>query len=162
MYISFSRAMSLNRRSRAALSSGFSCIARSMASTRVLSTRCGLIKFVIIPGSFLRMRPQREALISCCVWLRSVELAIFWQHVLELRASRGRVVQGGEGLDMMSYRGDEVRRGNTPECLVPCPFMHRGGGQGQTRRQRVANNGDRDVPWLIGHRKFTARCGSVQ
>ena len=50
----------------------------------------------------------------------------------------GGGVWGGEGLDMtMSYSRDGVRWGNTPERLIPRPFMHGGGGGSQITRQRT-------------------------
>ena len=136
-YICFSGTAFLKRRSRAALRSVSSPRACSMAATRLLSTRCGLIRCVMIPGSFLRMRPQREDLISCCVWPRLVELTKLSPArvgVAPMLESVPKVVRlggvwGGEGLDMtMSYSRVVVIWGDTPECFIPRPFMHGGGG----------------------------------
>ena len=83
------------------------------------------------------MRPQREDLISCCVWPRLVELTKLLPArvgVAPRLASVPKVarlggVWGGEGLDMtMSYNRDGGDMGDRPECLVPRPFMHGGDG----------------------------------
>src|SRR5258706_15612012 len=49
----------------------------------------------------------------------------------------GGGVWGREVLDTtMSYRGDGIRWGDTPEYLTPRPLMHGGGGRGQITRQK--------------------------